>query len=151
MARVLAFDYGTKRIGIASTDPLQIIANSLDTVHPKDVIVYLKKYLLTEQVEAFVVGIPKTLKNEESSNAQNVKAFINLIKKNFPETPIYGVDERFTSSMALDTMISGGMSKKDRRDKANVDKISATIILQSFMEQKHNGTLNKIYEGVQST
>jgi len=146
MARVLAFDYGTKRIGIASTDPLQIIANSLDTVHPKDVIVYLRKYLLTEQVEAFVIGIPKTLKNEESSNAQNVKAFINLIKKNFPETPIYGVDERFTSSMALDTMISGGMSKKD-----NVDKISATIILQSFMEQKHNGTLNKIYEGIQST
>ena len=145
MARVLAFDYGTKRIGIASTDPLQIIANSLDTVHPKDVVVYLKKYLLTEQVEAFVIGLPRTLRNEESSNAANVKAFTNLIKKNFPDMPIYGVDERFTSSMALDTMISGGMSKKDRRDKANVDKISATIILQSFMEQKQNGTLNRIY------
>ena len=80
MARILAFDYGTKRIGIASTDPLQIIANSLDTVHPKDVVVYLKKYMTTEPVEAFVVGLPRTLQNEESSNAANVKAFINLIK-----------------------------------------------------------------------
>jgi putative Holliday junction resolvase len=144
MARILAFDYGTKRIGIASTDPLQIIANSLDTVHPKDIVVYLKKYLASESVEAFVIGIPKTLQNEESSNSQNVKAFINLIRKNFPEMPLYGVDERFTSSMALDVMITGGMNKKDRRDKANVDKISATIILQSFMEQKQNGTLNRI-------
>ncbi len=146
MARILAFDYGTKRIGLACTDPLQIIANSLDTVHPKDAVVYLKKYLSTEQVEAFVVGLPRTLQNEESSNAANVKAFINLIKKTFPAIPIYGVDERFTSSMALDTMIAGGVSKKGRRDKATVDKISATIILQSFMEQKLNGTATMIFK-----
>ena len=148
MARILAFDFGTKRIGIASTDPLQMIANSLDTVHPKDIVVYLKKYLSTQEVEAFVIGIPKTLQNEDSSNAPHVRAFTNLIKKNFPEKPIYGVDERFTSSMALDVMITGGMSKKDRRDKANVDKISATIILQSFLQQKENGTTILIYQAL---
>ena len=146
MARILAFDYGTKRIGIASTDPMQIIANALDTVHPKDVVVYLRKYMSAEPVEAFVVGLPRTLQNEESSNAANVKAFINLVKKSFPETPIYGVDERFTSSMAFDTMLAGGVKKKDRRDKATVDKISATIILQSFMEQKQNGTATLIFK-----
>lgn len=134
MPRLVAVDYGTKRVGLAVTDPLKIIATPLDTVHSKDVIQYLKNYHLKEGIEAFVVGMPKTLANEPSSNAVHVQAFVNALRKNFTEIPIHLVDERFTSSMALDAMLAGGMKKKDRRNKDNVDKISATIILQSFLD-----------------
>ena len=136
MGRIIAIDYGTKRVGVAVTDPLKIIATALDTIHSKDIISYLKAYDSKETIEQFVVGMPKTLANEESSNATHVKAFINALKKQFPTTPISTIDERFTSSMALDTMIAGGMSKKDRQIKGNVDKISAVIILQSFLESR---------------
>jgi putative holliday junction resolvase len=136
MPRIVAIDYGTKRVGIAVTDPLKIFATALDTIHSKDIISYLKAYEAKEGIECFVVGMPKTLSNEESSNAPFVKAFINGLKKNFPEKEIVLVDERFTSSMAMDTMIQGGMKKKDRRNKENVDKISATIILQSYLERR---------------
>ncbi|MEA5138255.1 Holliday junction resolvase RuvX [Arcicella rigui] len=136
MGRILAIDYGSKRVGMAVTDPLKIIASALDTVHSKDVIEYLKKYFQKEEVEAIVVGMPVNLDGADTNNTPQVKGFVKGLKKTFPEMPIHLHDERFTSSMALSTMISGGYSKKDRREKGNIDKISATIILQSFMESK---------------
>jgi len=134
MARILAFDYGTKRIGIAVTDPLQIIATGLDTVHPKDVIDYIKKYMLTEQVEAFVLGDPKQMDGSPSDSAQHVKGFATLLKKTFPDIPRHWVDERFTSKLAHQAIMQSGLKKTDRRDKDRVDTIAATIILQYFME-----------------
>ncbi len=136
MSRLLAIDYGTKRVGIAVTDPLQIIASPLDTVHSKDVIAFLKDYNLREQVEAFIVGMPKNLNNEDTNATNLVKQFVKLLRKNFPEMPIHLEDERFTSKMALQTMIAGGTKKKDRAKKENLDKISATIILQSYLANK---------------
>ena len=135
MPRILAFDYGTKRIGIAVTDPLQIIATGLDTVHPKDIIAYLKKYLITEQVEGFVIGNPKQMDGSPSDSAQHVKGFSTLLKKSFPEIPQYWVDERFTSKLAHETILKSGLKKQDRRNKERVDTIAATIILQYFMEE----------------
>jgi len=136
MARILAFDYGKKRVGVAVTDPLQMIASGLDTIDTPLIISFTTKYIQVEKVESFVVGIPKTLSNEDSSNAAAVQKFITQLKGTFPDIPIFGVDERFTSSMAFQTMIDSGINKKARRDKATVDKISATIILQSYLEQK---------------
>ena len=136
MPRIVAIDYGTKRTGLAVTDPLRIFATGLETVPSAEVLVYLRKYDEQEGIESFVVGMPKTLNNEASENARFVSAFIEQLKKQFPEKAIFLIDERFTSSMALDTMIRGGMSKKDRKIKANVDRISATIILQSYLEMK---------------
>lgn len=135
MGRILAIDYGTKRVGLAVTDPLKIIATGLDTVHSKDVISYLKNYIQSEPVELYVVGMPVTLTNEESRNARHVKQFVLLLKKNFPAIPIEFEDERFTSSIAQDAMLRGGMKKKDRQNKSNIDKISAVVILQSFLER----------------
>jgi putative Holliday junction resolvase len=135
MARILAFDYGTKRIGIAVTDPLQIIATGLDTIHPKDVIDFLKKYMLTEQIEAFVIGEPKQMDGSPSESAQHVKGFSTILKKNFPTIPQYWIDERYTSKLAERTIMQSGFKKSDRRDKERVDTIAATIILQYFMEQ----------------
>ncbi|WCT12324.1 Holliday junction resolvase RuvX [Mucilaginibacter jinjuensis] len=134
--RVMAFDYGTKRIGIAVTDPLQMIANSLDTIHPLEIIDYLKKYLLTEQVERFVVGEPKQMDNTPSQSAPHVKGFVNLLKKTFPEIPIDMMDERFTSKMASAVILQSGINKKARQNKGLVDNISATILLQSWLERK---------------
>jgi putative Holliday junction resolvase len=136
MDRIVAIDYGSKRVGLAVTDPLQIIATSLDTVHAKDVIQYLKDYQMREGIECFVVGMPKRLDNTDTNATALVKAFVKNLERNFPSIPIHLHDERFTSAMALQTMIAGGMKKKDRREKANVDKISATIILQSFLEHR---------------
>jgi putative Holliday junction resolvase len=135
MARILAFDYGTKRIGIAVTDPLQIIATGLDTIHPKDVIDFLKKYMLTEQIEAFVIGDPKQMDGSPSESAQHVKGFSTILKKNFPAIPQHWIDERYTSKLAERTIMQSGFKKSDRRDKERVDTIAATIILQYFMEQ----------------
>jgi putative Holliday junction resolvase len=134
--RVMAFDYGTKRIGIAVTDPLQMIANSLDTIHPLEIIDYLKKYLQAEQVERFVVGEPKQMDNTPSQSAPHVKGFVNLLKKTFPEIPIDMMDERFTSKMASAVILQSGINKKARQNKGLVDNISATILLQSWMERK---------------
>ncbi|MFN0291459.1 Holliday junction resolvase RuvX [Pedobacter helvus] len=135
MARIMAFDYGTKRIGIAVTDPLQIIATGLDTIHPKDAVEFIKKYLLAEQVDAFVLGEPKQMDGTPSESYQHVKGFSTILKKNFPSIPQHWVDERFTSKMAQATIMQSGLKKTDRRDKERVDTISATIILQYFMEQ----------------
>lgn len=136
MGRILAIDYGRKRVGLAVTDPLKIIATALDTIDENKVLDFLKAYCSKEDVETFVVGMPKTLDNNDSENAKYVKAFSEKLAKALPIIPIHFIDERFTSSMALDAMIAGGMKKKDRREKGNIDKISATIILQSFLEQK---------------
>ncbi|NVK85817.1 MAG: Holliday junction resolvase RuvX [Cytophagia bacterium] len=136
MGRILAIDYGSKRVGLAVTDPLQIIASPLDTVHSKDVIQFLKNYDLSEGIESFVLGMPKNLNGTDTNATQQVRQFHNLLKKQFPEKPVYLHDERFTSKMAMDAMIAGGMKKKDRREKGNIDKISASIILQSYLESK---------------
>ena len=134
MGRVLAIDYGKKRTGTAVTDPLRIIATALDTVSTSELLPFLKTYLQKETVDEFVVGMPKTLSNEDSETAPLVRQFVEILKKNFPDKPVHLADERFTSSMAKRTMIDGGMKKKDRQIKGNVDKISATIILQSFLD-----------------
>jgi putative Holliday junction resolvase len=135
MGRALAIDYGKKRTGIAVTDPLRIIATPLETVSTEQLLKFLKLYLQKETVDEFVVGMPKTLMNEDSETAPLVRKFVVELKKTFPEKPVHLADERFTSSMAKRAMIDGGMKKKDRRDKSNVDKISATIILQSFLDR----------------
>ena len=137
--RILAFDYGTKRIGIAVTDPLQIIATGLDTIHPKDIIDYLKKYLSSEQVELFVVGEPKQMDGTDSQSTPHIKGFITTLKKNFPEIPVERIDERFTSKMASATIAQSGLKKTDRQNKARLDTISATIILQTYLEKKNMG------------
>jgi len=131
----MSFDYGTRRIGIAVTDPLQIIATGLDTVHPNQVVEYLKKYLQTEQVKLFVVGEPKQMDNSPSQSAGHVKGFVNLLKKTFPEIPVEMLDERFTSKMASAAIAQSGMNKKARQSKGLVDTISAVILLQSWMEK----------------
>jgi len=135
--RIMAFDYGTKRIGIAVTDPLQIIATGLQTIHPKDIIAYLKKYMQTEQVELFVVGEPKQMDNTPSQSAVHVRGFVNLLKKEFPTIPIEMLDERFTSKMATAAILQSGARKTQRQDKALVDTVSAVILLQSWMS-KHS-------------
>lgn len=134
MPRIVAIDYGNKRTGLAVTDPLKIIATALTTVEGKEVIKFLKEYTGREEVEAFVLGMPKTLSNEDSENAKYVRIFAENLKKEFPTIPLHLADERFTSSIAKQSMIDGGMKKKDRRQKENVDKISATLILQTFLE-----------------
>jgi len=136
--RIMAFDYGTKRIGIAVTDPLQIIATGLETIHPQHIVEYLKKYLLTEQVERFIVGEPKQMDNTPSQSAVHVKGFVTILKKNFPGIPIEMLDERFTSKMASAAIAQSGMNKKNRQNKELVDTISAVILLQSFMEKNRS-------------
>lgn len=135
MGRLLAIDYGLKRTGLAVTDPLQIIATPLETVETSRLILFLQEYLKKENVDEFIVGMPKTLLNEDSAIAPMVRKFVEAIKVQFPTKPIHLADERFTSSMAMKAMIEGGMKKKDRQVKGNVDKISATIILQSFIDR----------------
>jgi len=134
MARILAIDYGRKRVGLAVTDPLQIIANGLETVSTTDVLDYLKKYLSKEQVEKIVVGLPKQMNGEDSEMMKYIRPFVAQLQKTFPDMEIVYVDERFTSVLAQRAMLDGGLKKKDRQNKALVDKISATIILQSYLE-----------------
>ena len=133
MGRLLAIDYGLKRTGLAVTDPMRIIATPLDTVDTALLESFLEKYLQRETVDEFIIGMPKTLKNEDSQIAPAVRAFVAVLEKRFPDKRIHQVDERFTSSIAQRALIEGGMKKKDRQVKGNVDKISATIILQDFM------------------
>lgn len=134
--RIMAFDYGTKRIGIAVTDPLQIIATGLDTIHPNQIVDYLKNYMATNPVELFIVGEPKQMDNTPSQSAVHVQAFVNLLKKHFANIPIQMLDERFTSKMASSVIAQSGMSKKNRQNKELVDTVSAVILLQSWMQQK---------------
>ncbi|MDR2292535.1 MAG: Holliday junction resolvase RuvX [Prevotellaceae bacterium] len=138
MARILAIDYGQKRVGLAVTDNLQIIATALDTVHSKDVIKYISEYIERETVELFVVGFPKDLQNNDTDATKYVEAFIKQLGKAFPDISVVKIDERYTSKIAFRAMIDGGLKKSDRRDKSMIDKISAVIILQSYLEQKQN-------------
>lgn len=136
MSRILAIDYGKKRTGIAVTDVLQIIAGGLTTVPTVDLMDFLIKYVETEPVERILVGHPKQMNNEDSENMKRIVPFVNSLKKKMPSIPIELVDERFTSVLAHQAMIDGGLKKKARQNKALVDEISATIILQSYLESK---------------
>ncbi len=136
MARILALDFGTKRTGIAVTDELQIIASGLTTVETKTLIPFLVDYFGKETVELIVVGEPKQLNNEVSQSESAIQSFLEKFKKAFPDKQILRVDERFTSKMAFQTMIDSGLSKKQRQNKALIDEISATIILQSYLYSK---------------
>lgn len=135
LSRILAIDFGTKRSGIAVTDPMKIIASGLCTVNTDELMEYLKKYLNEESVERIVVGLPKQMNNLESESEVYIKAFIEALSKKFPQMPIERQDERFTSKMAVDTMIASGMKKQKRKDKAMIDQISATIILQDYLNR----------------
>lgn len=139
MPRIMCFDYGNKRTGIAVTDPLQMFATGLETIHPKDIINYVKKYLLSEQVELFVVGEPKQTDGTPSETAQNVKGFVTILKKSFPNVPISMMDERYTTKMAAAAIAQSGMKKAAQKNKQLIDTVAATIILQSYLEKKSLG------------
>ncbi|MFM9943825.1 MAG: Holliday junction resolvase RuvX [Bacteroidia bacterium] len=133
MGRILALDYGTKRVGIAVTDPLKIIATSLDTIHPDKLINYLKDYFLKEQVELIVVGLPTQMNGQASESETHIIPFIKKLTQQIPTIPVVRYDERFTTKMAISSMIEGGYKKKDRQDKKRLDSISATLILQGYL------------------
>lgn len=133
MARILAIDYGKKRTGIAITDDLQLIASGLTTVDTNTLFTFLTTYFLTENVELILVGEPKQMNNTPSESEVLIKPFVENLKKQYPNIPVKRVDERFTSKMAFQTMIDSGLKKKQRQNKALVDEISATIILQSYL------------------
>jgi|SRR5690606_7953687 len=134
--RIMAFDYGTKRIGIAVTDPMQLIATSLTTVHPEEIWNFLATYLQQEEVETFVVGKPLQMDGTASQSAQHIVGFMRKLKKTYPNIPIVEIDERFTSKMASQVIAQSGKSKSKRQEKGLVDTVSATIILQTYMETK---------------
>ena len=136
MARILSIDYGKKRTGLAVTDPLQIIASGLATVSTSELFDFLKHYVTTEQVERIVIGEPKHPNGQPSENLQRVQQFVNRWQKAMPQIPIEYYDERFTSVLAHQAMLEGGLKKKARQDKALVDEISATIILQDYMRSR---------------
>ena len=136
MGRILAIDYGKKRTGIAVTDIMQLIANGLTTVATHELLTFLTNYLAKEQVERIIVGLPKQANNEESENMSRIRPFVKTLEKSFPNLPVEYVDERFTSVMAHRTMLDAGLKKKARQNKALVDEISATIILQTYLESK---------------
>ena len=132
----MAFDYGTKRIGIAVTDPLQIIATALTTVHPEQIWTFLKDYFKDEQVQTFVVGKPLQMDGTDSESAQHVIGFVRKLKKEYPHIQVVEVDERFTSKMASSAIAQSGMKKNKRQNKGLIDTVSATLILQTYMETK---------------
>jgi len=136
MGRILAIDYGKKRCGIAVTDPLKIIANGLETVETRHLMKFLKDYLSREEVELIVIGKPMQLNGQPSESMRYITPFVNSLKKEIPEMPIEMVDERFTSTIAHQAMIDGGMKKSDRRDKGRVDSIAASIILNDYLQSK---------------
>ena len=138
MGRVLSVDYGVRRTGLAVTDPLKIIAGGLTTVETPRLMNYLKKYVAKEDVERFVVGFPKQTNGRDSDNLPRVRVFVNQLAKTFPDIPIDMWDERYTSVLAHQTMLESGIGKKARQNKALVDEISATIILQGWMEGRGN-------------
>lgn len=135
MGRIIAIDYGQKRVGFAVTDELRICAHPLETIHVTQAFDYLKKYIETENVDTIVIGEPKTLKNTPSDSTRYIEPFVNRVRKSFPCIEVVRVDERFTSRMAFQTMIDSGLKKKERQNKELVDTISAAIILQSYLQQ----------------
>ena len=139
MDRIIGIDYGRKRVGVAVSDPLGIFASALETVQSAKIIEYLKKYAENENVVRFVVGYPMNMDGAPSEAAKDVDVFLKQLAKAFPDVPVTLEDERFTSVLAHRAMIDGGMKAKDRRDKESVDKISAAIILQSYMDKTSGG------------
>jgi putative Holliday junction resolvase len=133
MPRILAIDYGNKRVGIAVTDNLQMIATPLTTVHSKDVIEYLRKYIIAEEVIRFVVGEPRQLDGKPSESGKFVDAFVRQLQKHFPQIPVSRIDERYTSSIARQALVQGGFKKKDREDKNLLDSMAAALILQTYL------------------
>ena len=138
MGRILAIDYGSKRVGLAVTDPLKLIANNLGTVHSKDIISFLREYMNEEEIECIVVGEPKKMNNEPSESMNLINSFLSVLNKHFPDIPVKMYDERFTSKLAVQAMVNGGMKKKERQKKENIDAISATILLQDYLEYIKN-------------
>lgn len=136
MSRILSIDYGKKKTGIAVTDPMQIIANGLTTVETSKIWEFLADYLSKNEVERLIIGLPKQMNNEPSESMKYINPFVGRFKKLYPNIPVEFVDERFTSKLAFQAMIDGGLKKKERQNKALVDEISATIILQSYLETK---------------
>lgn len=136
MSRILAIDFGEKKTGIAVTDELQLIASGLTTVATPKLFAFLTQYILDESVETIVVGEPKTLLNKPSESEKFITPFVEKLKKTFPKIKVERIDERFTSKIAFQTMIDSGLTKKQRQNKALIDEISATIILQSFLNSK---------------
>lgn len=134
MGRILAIDYGRKRCGIAVTDPLKIIANGLETIATHKLMEFLKNYMSREQVELIVIGKPMQLNGQPSESMRYITPFVNRLRKEMPDMPIEMVDERFTSTIAHQAMIDGGMKKSDRQDKARVDSIAASIILNDYLQ-----------------
>jgi putative Holliday junction resolvase len=143
MGRILGIDYGRKRTGIAVTDPLKIVAGNLETVPTHTLMQYIKDYVAREQVECIVVGKPTQLNGEPSESMKYIEPFVSRLHKEFPDMPVVMYDERFTSTIAHRAMIDGGMKKSDRRDKARVDAIAATIILNDYLQSKYNQPDNK--------
>ena len=137
MGRILAIDYGQKRVGLAVTDELRMIAGALASVHVTEVIPFLKDYVSREKVDCFVVGYPLTLQNQLSESARFTEPFVKNLQKTFPGIPVERMDERFTSKMATAAILASGARKKVRQDKALVDRVSAVIILQSYLEMKN--------------
>ena len=137
MGRILAFDYGKKRIGLAVTDPMQIIASPLSTISPSEIESFLMEYMKKEIVDEFVIGFPVQLNNDPSDSVKYIEPFIKRLGKMFPDKHLHLIDERFTSKIAMQTIIDGGVKKKDRRDKTLVDKISASLILQAYLEKRN--------------
>jgi putative Holliday junction resolvase len=136
MKRLVGIDYGKKRVGVAVSDPLMIFASPLETVPTANIINYLKTYTSKEEVEKFVVGYPINMDNRPSEAAQYVDIFLKQLKKAFPQIPVELEDERFTSVLAFQSLIDSGVKKMDRRDKSAVDKVSAALILQTYMDRK---------------
>lgn len=136
MGRLLAIDYGTKRTGIAVTDPLKIIPTGLTTVKTASLPDFLKEYIKKEGVECVIIGLPKQMNNEPSETMTHIQSFVKKFKSQFPDIPIEFYDERFTSVLAQRAMLEGGVKKKDRQNKSIVDEISATIILRDYMESR---------------
>ncbi|WP_298612390.1 Holliday junction resolvase RuvX [uncultured Odoribacter sp.] len=139
MGRILAIDYGKKRVGIAVTDPGRIIATGLQTVLSHEVLKFLQEYIAREKVDLFVVGYPKQMDNTDSESMTYIIPFLKALQRKFPDIPVEMYDERFTSVMAHKALIEGGAKKKIRQDKALIDKMSATIILTSYMEAQRRG------------
>lgn len=136
MARIMAFDFGTKRTGIAVTDPLQIIANSLETLPTKTVFEFVKRYCTAENVEAFVVGVPYNTGTRQNEVMSEVEKFIAQLQLLFPDKKIHRIDERFTSTIAKQTLLQSGLGKKERQRKGHIDAIAANLILQSYLTMK---------------
>ena len=136
MGRILSIDFGRKRTGLAATDSLKIVANGLATVPTAQVIDFIKKYMATEEVELIVVGLPRQMTGEPSESTRYLKPFLDRLRKELPEVPVEMFDERFTSTIAHRSMLDGGMKKTDRRDKAIVDTIAATIILNDYLQSR---------------